>query len=162
MANSNDFAKAVKERDEYHCIKCGYQPSQKSRLHAHHIIPDSLGGEDRLENGATLCATCHKFAPDYNTVIRNDAYEKAFEMFNRTWNPPAIDLFWFGQMASEREIVESSQFRKDTLPHQLPNLALPNWWIYFAAVADYKDARSMMPVDWSNDGPGVQTELHSL
>lgn len=57
---SGDAAKwrdAVKARDGYECVKCG----AKSNLHAHHIKSFSDHPELRtqLENGMTLCVTCH-------------------------------------------------------------------------------------------------------
>lgn len=156
MAN---FAKEVKDRDNYHCVKCGYEPSDSSSLHAHHILPQALGGGDEIENGATLCATCHSFAPDYHTAIDNESYSEVFEHYCRTWNPPQMDLFWFGLMASENEITHSDELRKNTLVQLLPNLSAPNWWIYCAAIADYKNIRDSMPIQWSKEGLGVQTEL---
>lgn len=38
----------------------------KSHLNRCHIIPDSLGGEDRPENLFLLCELCHSEAPDVN------------------------------------------------------------------------------------------------
>lgn len=158
MADSTSFAEAVKQRDEYHCVKCGYKPSSKS-LHAHHILPDSLGGEDIPDNGAALCATCHRFAPDYDTVIRKDAYQEAFKIYRQTYNPPEMDMFWFGMQASESGTTESEQFQKNTMLTEMPNLSPPNWWIYFAGVADYDEVRSLVPLEWSKEGRGIQTEL---
>lgn len=50
----------VLARDGHRCVKCG----QKSRLEAHHVIPVVFGGQDELGNLVTLCASCHKVAPD--------------------------------------------------------------------------------------------------
>ena len=48
----------IKERDRWQCTKC----FSKEKLHAHHIIPWKVDKEKRfdLNNGITLCASCHK------------------------------------------------------------------------------------------------------
>jgi hypothetical protein len=47
----------VKERDKWCCQKC----NAKTKLHAHHIIPWEQDKSKRfdLDNGITLCASCH-------------------------------------------------------------------------------------------------------
>lgn len=51
-----DWIKAIKERDGK-CLGCG----TKERLHAHHILNFKDFPEKRfdLDNGMTLCCTCH-------------------------------------------------------------------------------------------------------
>lgn len=48
-------------RDEYKCCNCRAQGGKEGdvELHAHHIVPRSAGGNDRLSNLATLCRNCH-------------------------------------------------------------------------------------------------------
>lgn len=48
----------VKERDVYKCMNCG----TNEKLHAHHIIPwkQDISKRFELDNGITLCASCHK------------------------------------------------------------------------------------------------------
>lgn len=50
------WAHAIKERDNYTCVKCGSTQS----LLAHHILPRADGGLNTLNNGETQCARCHK------------------------------------------------------------------------------------------------------
>lgn len=47
----------VHERDDYKCVKCG----SDKKLHAHHIEKYDIDIELKfdLNNGITLCATCH-------------------------------------------------------------------------------------------------------
>lgn len=51
------WAKAVKKRDGYKCIACGY----KGYLHSHHVLPKSKFPKHAYEiwNGVTLCKLCH-------------------------------------------------------------------------------------------------------
>lgn len=54
--------KKAYERDEYECRNCRAQGGKKgdTELHAHHIVPQSNGGNDRPSNLATLCRDCHE------------------------------------------------------------------------------------------------------
>ena len=49
--------KRVYERDNYTCQGCGETDTE---LHAHHIVPKSDGGSDRMDNLLTLCKPCHE------------------------------------------------------------------------------------------------------
>ena len=57
--NRTTWAKQVKKRDGYVCVKCG----STEKLEAHHIVPvsDINGKRDMysVENGITLCRACH-------------------------------------------------------------------------------------------------------
>lgn len=55
----NDWAKKVKERDKFTCQHCGIK--DKDKLQSHHIIPWEDSEELRfiVENGLTLCRSCH-------------------------------------------------------------------------------------------------------
>ena len=50
---------AVLERDLYACQECGR--TDRDRLHAHHVIPfdESIELRFAVDNGKTLCTTCH-------------------------------------------------------------------------------------------------------
>lgn len=50
----------VLERDKHLCTKCG----RWKDLQIHHIVPACMGGQDIEANLITLCASCHKYAPD--------------------------------------------------------------------------------------------------
>lgn len=54
--NWPEISARVKERDGYRCVRCGVDHLP---LHAHHIIPLSKGGSNRLSNLITLCEDCH-------------------------------------------------------------------------------------------------------
>ncbi|NNU89778.1 HNH endonuclease [Anoxybacillus sp. CHMUD] len=62
VVNRNDplvikWAKEVKKRDGYKCVKCG----STKKLHAHHISQWSDDPVNRIniDNGVTLCSECH-------------------------------------------------------------------------------------------------------
>jgi hypothetical protein len=60
----------VYRRDDYTCRHCGRQSGPHSnddvRLHAHHQVPKSAGGSNRLDNLVTLCESCHNRAHDHD------------------------------------------------------------------------------------------------
>lgn len=50
----------VLKRDLFTCVQCGALPLDMSELEADHIVPISAGGARYdLDNGQTLCVTCH-------------------------------------------------------------------------------------------------------
>ncbi len=64
-----NWRKAIFERDNYTCQICGIRPAKGNSvvLNADHIKPQSLFPELRYElnNGRTLCKSCHKSTPTY-------------------------------------------------------------------------------------------------
>ena len=71
------WAKAVKKRDGYRCVACGY----KGYLHSHHILPKSKFPKLAYEvwNGVTLCKICHLGKSGVHKVNykpRNDIVKK--------------------------------------------------------------------------------------
>lgn len=82
------FRDAVFARDHYHCAMC---PSASKELDAHHITDRSEmpNGGYVVENGITLCPTCHIKAemfhatvcsePDYNPAELYAKIKSSFE-----------------------------------------------------------------------------------
>ena len=70
-----EWRKAVYERDNYACQKCG--DSSGGNLNAHHILGYADNKEERtlLSNGITLCKKCHK---NYHHVYGLIATEETF------------------------------------------------------------------------------------
>lgn len=67
IRNSKEYAswrKAVFERDDYTCVKCQQKGGQ---IHADHIKPFAYYVDLRfdIENGQTLCISCHKKTDTY-------------------------------------------------------------------------------------------------
>jgi hypothetical protein len=58
-----DWRKQVFEKDKYQCLFCG----NKNNLEADHILPYSRFPEKKydLDNGRTLCHSCHKATETY-------------------------------------------------------------------------------------------------
>lgn len=56
---NQDFRSAqrnsIKQRDGYKCVLCG----STDKLQIDHILPIGLGGGNAIENGQTLCRSCH-------------------------------------------------------------------------------------------------------
>ncbi|NEU55527.1 HNH endonuclease [Halorussus sp. MSC15.2] len=54
--------KRVYERDNYTCQNCGARggPHGSAELHAHHGVPLSKGGSNRMSNLTTYCKRCHE------------------------------------------------------------------------------------------------------
>ncbi|MCC6935559.1 MAG: HNH endonuclease [Thermomicrobiales bacterium] len=53
----DDRRRAVYRRDGYRCVNCG---ATDVELHAHHIVPLSVGGSNNTSNIVTLCRACHE------------------------------------------------------------------------------------------------------
>lgn len=56
------WARQVKRRDKFSCLKCFITSRKPGALHAHHIQTycSHIDLANELSNGATLCAECHK------------------------------------------------------------------------------------------------------
>jgi len=69
-----EWRKEVFQRDDYMCQICG---ERGGHLHADHIQPFAVFYESRfdLDNGRTLCVTCHKLTPTYGKPV---SYVKGF------------------------------------------------------------------------------------
>ena len=52
--------RATLARDRHACVSCGLHDPSGRLLHSDHVIPLSHGGEDSLDNRATLCVDCHR------------------------------------------------------------------------------------------------------
>lgn len=65
----NIWRKKVFDRDDYRCFDCG---QKEGKLHAHHIYAFSKYPRLRfaVENGLTLCASCHKKTDNYARKAR--------------------------------------------------------------------------------------------
>lgn len=50
---------AVLERDGWTCRECELTDFTGVNLRAHHVVPERLTHDDRLENHVTLCQPCH-------------------------------------------------------------------------------------------------------
>lgn len=67
-----DLIRAIYERDDYKCARCGAPHSGKNRLHAHHVKPWAGNPNARfdLRNIITLCAACHTWVHSKRNVAR--------------------------------------------------------------------------------------------
>lgn len=53
--------KAVKERDNYKCVRCGLEEDRQVGIYLHvdHAIPRIKGGQNAMENLQTMCYNCN-------------------------------------------------------------------------------------------------------
>lgn len=58
-------SRAVYQRDDWHCRHCNCS----SALTPHHVVYQSAGGEDTLDNLLTLCLKCHTDVHERRLVI---------------------------------------------------------------------------------------------
>lgn len=85
----------VLERDDYACRFCGIDDDEHREeygrgLHAHHVIPEADGGEDRPENLITVCGSCHRTLEDTHgravaDMKRREDYADDLEGVTRVW-----------------------------------------------------------------------------
>ena len=61
------WGQAVRLRDNYKCQTCG---ETQGGIHAHHIIPKEkdIAKAFDVENGITLCSSCHKLTHERNMI----------------------------------------------------------------------------------------------
>lgn len=85
MAISKRLRFEVLRRDDFRCRYCGLTASD-AELHLDHVIPSSLGGEDKPENLVACCKDCNAgkaaSGPDEGTVadVAEDAARWAAAM----------------------------------------------------------------------------------
>ena len=75
-----NFRDSVYKRDNYKCVMCNFKSSKESAekdLDAHHIVDrkEIINGGYVLENGISLCPSCHEKAEEYHsTGIAHSGY----------------------------------------------------------------------------------------
>ena len=81
-----EWAKQVKERDNYHCQLC----SQGFQLHSHHLNGWNLFIDQRydIDNGITLCRQCHDhfhlmFQKGGNTKYQFEQFRQIYKLFEK-------------------------------------------------------------------------------
>ena len=78
MKEYKEWRTSVYERDDYTCQACG---NMGGLLHPHHLKPKSLFPEFIfvLENGQTLCISCHKKTDSYaNPHMKRESWENIY------------------------------------------------------------------------------------
>jgi len=79
----------ILDRDNYACQKCRFEDKTAKTLEVHHIIPQFLGGDDKIDNLITLCSDCHHFAPntkkDFEEYV-GDECNGTMTIFLKAWN----------------------------------------------------------------------------
>lgn len=74
---SDSQIEQIKQRDDQMCVKC----RDESQLRVHHIIPIASGGEGVIDNGATLCKSCHDALHQWG-----NGYSEDYESVSEFWS----------------------------------------------------------------------------
>lgn len=119
----------VKKRDGYQCQKCG-RSTDSPKLEAHHIVPKHAGGPDELGNLVTLCAHCHRYAPD--RLPEHSSYPRVFADYVRTGVRPEFDMMHFGIMFSQQH---EKELDVDQMRHLIRTL--------YSVMRDMEDGHSL-------------------
>lgn len=99
--------KRVYRRDNYTCQNCGRKggPKGGAELHAHHGVPLSKGGTNKMENLTTYCKECHNaihndsMAPTHNSGNEGSSEASLFPFGFVAAAPPFFLLYtfeWYG------------------------------------------------------------------
>lgn len=82
-----EWAKKVKERDKFQCQICG---KENVYLHSHHLYSWDIWVNMRydVENGVTLCYTCHGtfhkiYLKGSNTRAQFEQFKKSFSIIKK-------------------------------------------------------------------------------
>jgi hypothetical protein len=156
MSRPSDVFTEAKARDDYTCQKCGCE-REDSELECHFIVPLEFDGDETVDNVATLCSHCYRYAPDDH--LEEDAYESVFEEYIGTNVRPEADFAYFGVLATEKlataycgaagntgdelgtdELLDSIQTVVDSIRELPENTETANpayFWILFAQFAEY-------------------------
>ena len=169
MTGDSDPCGDAKERDEHTCQKCGYTKDDDTEMKGHFIVPLDAGGAESVDNVATLCPPCYRYAPD--EFLESDAYEPVFEEYIETDVRPEADFAYFGVLATEKlttaycgtteglegaeidteDLLDSIQTVVDSIRNLPERTEVGNpayYWIQFAQFAEYgcvPDAEPITP-----------------
>lgn len=108
MAFSEKTKLLAKRKSSFRCCIC-----HKAFVEVHHIIPQSEGGDDTLDNAAPLCSTCHDLYggnPEKRKSVkqmRNHWWELMKKRDKALTESPSIDKFC--------EILESQNYQASML-----------------------------------------------
>lgn len=84
------------------CWRCGYKQS----LERCHIIPNSLGGEDKASNLVLLCRRCHLENP-------NIANKDIMWDWLRAYGTTFYDTFWVKQVMKEYKFIYGKSLEEE-------------------------------------------------
>ncbi|SNR68266.1 SWIM zinc finger family protein [Halorubrum vacuolatum] len=137
--NWDELSQRVKKRDNWVCQKCAAKggPSGNARVEAHHIIPKSKGGGDRLSNLITLCHDCHESEHGHRIPTSTDrpsyGHSSGTQILpdtGETRSPPTST-----RHTGSESTVASITDQQNVTPEQESTSAPQAWW-HFVALAD--------------------------
>lgn len=95
------------------CWRCGCEGT----LERCHIIPDSLGGEDKASNLVLLCRRCHVDNP-------NIADPDIMWDWLRAYGTPFYDTFWVNQGMKEYEFIYKKSLNEELRERNIDDMEL--------------------------------------
>jgi hypothetical protein len=100
------------------CWRCGY----KAKLERCHIIPDSLGGPDSVDNLVLLCHRCHLENP-------NVSDPEIMWDWIRAYGTPFYDTFWTLQGEKEYKFIYGKPVEKEFSERNIADIEVMNRFI---------------------------------
>lgn len=116
-ADESDLSVDFSEAHE-RCWRCGC----KRRLQRCHIVPDSLGGEDKPSNFVLLCARCHLDNPNVADPDIMWDWLKAYKV-------PFYDTFWFTLGMQEYEKIYAVSYHEELKKRNIADASEINQFI---------------------------------
>src|SRR3990167_7691777 len=113
--NYREWRRKILERDDGKCVKC---QRQHEKMHCHHIVPWKDKEELRfsVDNGKTLCASCHIKIGRENGEINGESTQ--FKKGNQPWIAGKLHQnHWStGKPMSEETKRKVSEAKKGSIP----------------------------------------------
>lgn len=112
MGFSEELKLEVKQKAAFQCCRC-----RAISVEIHHIIPESEGGPDVIDNAAPLCPSCHALLGD-NPKKRKEIREMRdwwYDVCQRTFsNPGPLSVALLAKINYELEQISAG--REDYVP----------------------------------------------
>ena len=101
MAFNESIKREVKEKAAFRCCRC-----QSISVEVHHIIPQTCGGEDTIENAAPLCPNCHSDFGD-NAIKRKEITHM------RDWWYKQVESRYLGNNVGQEQLSQINSQLED-------------------------------------------------
>jgi hypothetical protein len=120
MPFTEAIKREAKQRSNFQCAAC-----RQPFVEVHHLIPQSEGGPDSLENACPLCARCHDLAggnPDKRKQLR-EIRDFQWES-NAKWQPSADTLAFHQKLDAIHSQLTASKSDQDRVLADIKSLMI--------------------------------------